>query len=122
MALGSAWVYWASADTQGQRGYASNSVSLNIPPKSLFAIAALNEFFTNSSGGSGQATIDRYQLRDLPNNKDFPVQDLNSPVYYNGDGNVIFISFMITAYAQAAGSFFSNGANANGTFLVEAWD
>ncbi len=121
MALGSAWVYWASADTQGSRGYAYNSVSLRIPPKSLFAIAALNEFFTNSSGGSGQATVDSYQLRK-PDGTDDDPKPLGSPVYYNGDGNVIAITFQIVAYAQAAGSFFSNGANANGTFLVEAWD
>jgi hypothetical protein len=38
------------------------------------------------------------------------------------DNNVVTVTFQISVNAQSAGAFFGSVVNANGTFLVEAWD
>jgi hypothetical protein len=120
MAVGSIWLWWSYADTQGNSGWAGNSVVASIPPKSIFAWAALNDFFINSSGGQAFARIDTYQTRDPNTGVDSPQIPVYGPVLF-GD-NVVSVTFTVLCYAQQAGTFFSNGANANGTFMIGAWD
>jgi hypothetical protein len=118
MALNSVWYYWAS--TGADSGSNSNSITIYMPPLSLFGVAALNEFYTNSAGGSAQASIESYQTRDPNTGIDSAPIQVNGPVF--SDNNVVSITFQISVNAQSAGAFFGSGVNANGTFLVEAWD